>query len=442
MTSLFGGLAGDYINGGFSRSLFEYSPTSKSLLKRAERVKSTVYNRDEIVEALKIQNANWKADTLALKNIQKLHDTNAVIVSCGYQSCLAGGPLYTAYIILTALNTAIIIEHETGTPAVPLFWLASDDDDIAEVSTLTLPDKSRIKFNTERYKGCAGFLPSPTSQLSGIPQINASDWEEYHAKLLVNFFSPLGVIFISPLQESTRRLRQPFFEKYTRHTGKISDALKTQSENLTEIGFKPQARIKADDAHCYRIKGQKRYRLRQSDQFPSSNEILSSALTRLLSIEYILPIAAEVSTPSEIAYHAQTKTAYETLDREMPVIIPGSSNTLVYKTQKDILTKSDISVESAIAPKRKMQFSENQTMDQYDSLFEISQGKAASVSINLHKKHESSITSAFDFLYPAVPQEREFAFFPFIEKHEGFLKYISEFCKPFDYEHHIIELEG
>ncbi len=66
-------------------------------------------------------------------NLRRLAQPGTVAVVTGQQVGLFGGPAYTIYKALTALRVAADLTAR-GIPAVPIFWLASEDHDFPEVS--------------------------------------------------------------------------------------------------------------------------------------------------------------------------------------------------------------------------------------------------------------------------------------------------------------------
>ncbi len=64
--------------------------------------------------------------------LSKLAEPGTVAVVTGQQVGLFSGPAYTVFKALTAVKLA---EHLSGQgiPAVPVFWLATEDHDLAEV---------------------------------------------------------------------------------------------------------------------------------------------------------------------------------------------------------------------------------------------------------------------------------------------------------------------
>ena len=68
-----------------------------------------------------------------LKNIALLRDDDCIAVVSGQQAGLFTGPLYTIYKALSAVKLADVCRRRQY-KAVPVFWIASEDHDFAEVA--------------------------------------------------------------------------------------------------------------------------------------------------------------------------------------------------------------------------------------------------------------------------------------------------------------------
>ena len=79
-----------------------------------------------LVDALRVQNAGSAS-------LARLAEPDTVAVVTGQQVGLFSGPCYTIYKVLHAVKLAAWLS-ENGIPAVPLFWLATEDHDFAEVN--------------------------------------------------------------------------------------------------------------------------------------------------------------------------------------------------------------------------------------------------------------------------------------------------------------------
>src|SRR5262249_45622803 len=65
--------------------------------------------------------------------LEKLAQPGTVAVVTGQQVGLFSGPSYTIYKVLHAVRMAAWLS-ENGVPAAPVFWLATEDHDFAEVN--------------------------------------------------------------------------------------------------------------------------------------------------------------------------------------------------------------------------------------------------------------------------------------------------------------------
>src|SRR5205085_493968 len=90
-------------------------------------------DRNALCAALRALNTDWGAGAETLDNIERLRATDCVAVVSGQQAGLFTGPLYTIYKALSAVKLAGCLAQR-GTPAVPVFWIATEDHDFAEVA--------------------------------------------------------------------------------------------------------------------------------------------------------------------------------------------------------------------------------------------------------------------------------------------------------------------
>lgn len=92
------------------------------------------YPRVELAEALLSYNRSLGADAVALANIESLAGATTLCVVSGQQAGFLGGPAYTFYKIATAVRLAAELQRRFGTPVVPIFWLATEDHDLDEMT--------------------------------------------------------------------------------------------------------------------------------------------------------------------------------------------------------------------------------------------------------------------------------------------------------------------
>src|SRR6185369_14385685 len=94
--------------------------------RAASQIDLPADRRAALIDALRVQNPESPS-------LQRLAQPGTVAVVTGQQVGLFSGPCYTIYKVLHAVKLAAWLS-ENGVPAVPLFWLATEDHDFAEVN--------------------------------------------------------------------------------------------------------------------------------------------------------------------------------------------------------------------------------------------------------------------------------------------------------------------
>src|ERR1700739_3598592 len=122
----------DYVE-NFSKveSFYQHVPDLKSAARLAGKLQFPKERRIQVAGILRDQNVLYGSGPETLKNLDLLAE-GAVAVVTGQQVGLFGGPAYAFYKALSAIQAA----HEPiarGIPAVPVFWMATEDHDVDEV---------------------------------------------------------------------------------------------------------------------------------------------------------------------------------------------------------------------------------------------------------------------------------------------------------------------
>src|ERR1039458_2981157 len=128
----------DYLS--YTPSVQQFYPRSPMFSEwvrdEARRVQYDERRRHKVSEILERQNRAWGASARTLANIDRLR-RGALTTVTGQQVGLFGGPLFSIFKALTAVKLA---EQATaaGVDCVPVFWLATEDHDLAEVNHVAL----------------------------------------------------------------------------------------------------------------------------------------------------------------------------------------------------------------------------------------------------------------------------------------------------------------
>jgi len=120
------------------RPFYPHSPYFNEWAKaQASEFRYDAERRGKVSAILERQNASWDASPQTLANLKKFRDGASAIVT-GQQVGLFGGPMFSIYKALTAVKLAAEAAS-AGVDAVPIFWLATYDHDLAEVNHVSMP---------------------------------------------------------------------------------------------------------------------------------------------------------------------------------------------------------------------------------------------------------------------------------------------------------------
>lgn len=93
-------------------------------------------SRVEIVEALKDLHQSLGIDESQTTIRTKLLHEDSYCVVTGQQLAWYGGPLYTYFKLMSAIQWSKRISKELGKTVIPVFWLADEDHDYAEINQI------------------------------------------------------------------------------------------------------------------------------------------------------------------------------------------------------------------------------------------------------------------------------------------------------------------
>ena len=381
----------------FSRvvEFYRHPPNAKGLEESAREVRIEDSVRRAVVDVLRKQNQSFGADDATTRNLDRLRDGAAAVVT-GQQVGLFGGPAYSIYKALTAVHVARELT-ERGGNAVPVFWLATEDHDLAEVNHCFFPKRGGVERFDLPVSGLAerrvgeiqlgepvrGLSAQIASLLEGPRAEEVGRWiaESYapeetfgsaFGKLMARIFSGRGLIFLDPMSPELHRLSLPTMLRAVKEHQYLASGLVARSKALEKAGFHPQVKVTEQSTLVFRIVGGQRLALRATnreltagDKTESLDETLKalqehpedfspSALLRPVIQDTLLPTVAYIAGAAEVAYHAQTSLVYEKLLGRAPVILPRAGFTLVPSHVSNLLKKYNLNVSDLLQERRKL----------------------------------------------------------------------------------------
>jgi bacillithiol biosynthesis cysteine-adding enzyme BshC len=356
------------------------------------------YDRPTVATVLEEQNRALGAGEASLTAARRLRDPRALVVIGGQQAGLFGGPLYTLHKALTVLALARHLEADLRCPVVPLFWIASDDHDLAEVARTwtTDPDGRLREIGLAAHLAAAAGNRLPVSQIALGGEVGAAleqaaaalagagsgaevlaalseayrpetTFSAAFGRWLHRLLAGTGIVTIDPADARLKRLGAPLFAREIAEPGIVGRAVAEQTARLAAAGYPAQIDVREGMLTLFlhepgriaietadgglRLSGGRRLRGGELERIleREPERFSPNAALRPLFQDTLLPTVAMVLGPAELAYCTQLRLAYERLDVPMPVLFPRASLTVVEPRIERLMRAHGLSFGEAIS---------------------------------------------------------------------------------------------
>jgi bacillithiol synthase len=367
------------------KQFYAHPPNMDAVKEVALGLEYPAERRREVAGILREQNSAFGASASAMSNLEKL-ERGAVAVVSGQQVGLFGGPAYAVYKALTAIRLAEELD-DAGIPAVPIFWMATEDHDLDEVRHVTWFDSGKLvrlelpgdgekpvghvrlgPAVNDHVKRAASLLSGPASEaLSQILEESYRPEETYGSafgKLFAQLFAEQGLILLDPLDARLHRIAAPLYKKALRDRDELNEKLLERGKELERAGYDVQVKVTAKSTLLFTIRDGVRQPVAASNSHFKSGDtswtreealrlvdalpetFSANALFRPVVQDYLLPTAAYLGGPAEIAYFAQSSVIYEHVLGRMPVILPRAGFTILDAKAEKLLQKYGLCIEN------------------------------------------------------------------------------------------------
>lgn len=322
------------------------------------------FARPELANRLRVDQQRWGADDLALDNCDALADAGTLCVVSGQQPGFLTGPLYCVHKIATTIALARHWSARLRRRFVPVFWIASDDHDLAEMeSCSTVADDgaarrvrlglgsshtsvSRIALpadtgdRIEEFLAAANLTAAQRSDVSSALTAALAPHEgdrfvDHFARLVVRLFPHTGLVLLEP--RSFADLTHPFLRRHLERPGLMPAALRTGATELR--AHAREAPLREDLSSCvFVVEHERRRRFDPATQTLDAvlsiarsdpSAITPDAALRPLMQSFLLPAPAFVGGPGELAYWLQLHEAFADEDVPQPLFLPRLSASLL-----------------------------------------------------------------------------------------------------------------
>lgn len=315
---------------------------------------------------------NAGGDEETRRAVEQVRRGNPWYVVTGQQAGLLTGPLYTVLKAVTALRLARAL-RDAGSDAVALFWVASEDHDLAEVCTARLLSAAGEAFTVTAGPG-PGAPPFPTGPMSlgpaaatlvsaletglgGLPFAGEvlervreavrpdATFAGSFESLMRRLFAGTGLLFLDPLDPSIDPLRREFAARAAERHDVLLEAVRVDTEALRALGFKPRVGFKPGRAFWFLLDerfGRRRLTRTDTGRFQAEGtdrawasleeaaadagaRLSPDVLMRPVFQNWLLPVAIVAGGPGEMAYHAQLPGVFRAMGVERGLYWPRFS---------------------------------------------------------------------------------------------------------------------
>lgn len=406
-------------------------------------------DRRALAEDLLASHARRGAPDSSQKAIESLREDDCFLIVTGQQPGLLGGPLFTFYKILHAIVLAKRLTRERQETFLPAFWDASEDRDFPEIATMQWLSKQRktVSFtwpgdpaSRRPYAGISmGECPldelmdrirettHPTEftepVIASIREAarGADSYPGFFDRLMWSLFPDEGLVIIRPDDMWMRRRAVPYWEAEIHAPQRSAAGVERIGTFLKTRGLSPQIHKRADRASFFLLEGGERLavsialegfvtedrrtyterELRQRLQ-ERPEDFSPSAILRPTIQDALLPTAAAVLGPSEVAYHFLLEDIYTVHGIPRPCLVPRFGFTLIegrdlQQMERYGLQPADLMESTAALMKR------------------IARENSSAVWEPARRKAETGVDELFD-IWKVVAQEADSTIVPVLNK--------------------------
>jgi bacillithiol synthase len=328
-----------------------------------------------------------KATTPAAQaKLERIAAGDGFFVCTGQQAGLFSGPLFTVYKTLTAIKLAEHLEEVLGVTVAPLFWVAADDHDFAEVNHAFVFGADSMLHRVEvdgdgnsahsmdrqlldnsvnvAIEQLTQLLPANELSQQTIQWIRGSyvpgvSMAAAFKALIESMFARYDLLTTSSAHQVVKSMATSVILRELDRSEQHEQTLRRQSDRLLAAGYHEQVSIRPGAANVLYEDEEGRDRLVRKNggwHLSRTKKMISAAeLNDLLTVHperfsanvllrpvvasAVFPTIAYVGGPAEVSYHAQIGCLFAEHDVPMPLVMPRASFEIIEQKVHKVLDK-------------------------------------------------------------------------------------------------------
>jgi len=332
-------------------------PSIQALSQVANDRQFSSHQRDLLVRALKNQYSKTKISSATAANIDSLSLDSTFTITTGHQICLATGPLYFIYKIVSAIKLAEAFNSQNPSlKAIPVYWMATEDHDAEEISSIKA-NGSKFTWDHQQSGAVGAFSThgvvewikqwAPESQKDLLERAYSQSNLAEATRYLVNeLFGHYGLVIIDGNDPVLKKEMVSIFQNELTEQPAFK-AVSEQTRALNKARFAEQ--IHPREINLFFLEKGKRTRIeRNNDHYQLSDASRSFEKSELLQLvadqpelfspnvimrpvyqEVILPNLAYIGGQGELAYWLQLNSYFEQIGVKFPLLILRDSALIV-----------------------------------------------------------------------------------------------------------------
>jgi bacillithiol biosynthesis cysteine-adding enzyme BshC len=379
------------------REFYTYRPTLDGFTQLLKN-KKVIADRDLLADTLtdqyqiiaqyaRIWDPEFSISQPVQQNIESLRSANTYTITTGHQLNIFAGPLYFIYKIVTAIKLAQQLKEQfPDKNFVPVYWMASEDHDFAEISYTTIGGKKvhwwleahgptgRIHPETMRqalnqYKGVLG-MEHHGPELAAIVETAYTRFDRLAdaTRYMVNaLFGQYGLVIIDADNQRLKQQFAPIMERDIIEQHSFKNITAT-NEKLHQLGVHIQ--VNPREINFFYMRGALRERLVfEDDRYKVLNTDISfseaelrqevnkypgkfspNVVMRPLYQECILPNIAYIGGGAEVVYWLELRSNFEHYKVDLPILILRNSGLVVRKESAAKIKRMELSPADIFKP--------------------------------------------------------------------------------------------